>query len=47
MTKNEKTSKRVAKLASGLLKSSKSKTVKSVAASGLTQAADRNKKKRK
>lgn len=47
MAKNEKTSKGVAKLASRLLKKSKSKTVKSVAASDLTQAADHKKRKRK
>lgn len=45
MGKNEKTSKRVAKIASELLKDKKtSKKVKSVAASALTQAADKKKK---
>lgn len=45
MPKNEKTSKKVASKASKLLRTSKSKTVKSVAASALTQAPDRKKKK--
>lgn len=48
MGKNEKTSKGVAKKASKLLRSkSTSKTVKSVAASALTQAPDKKKPKRK
>ncbi len=46
MAKNEKTSKSVASKASKLLSNPKSsKDVKSVAASALTQAADRKKKK--
>jgi hypothetical protein len=46
MTKNEKTSKSVASKASKLLSNPKSsKAVKSVAASALTQAADKKKKK--
>lgn len=45
MAENEKTSKKVAKLASQLLKDPKSsKAVKSVAASALTQTADKKKK---
>ena len=45
MPRNEKTSKRVAKLASKLLRSKKSsKAVKSVAASALTQAPNRKRK---
>ena len=45
MGKNEKTSPRVAKIASKLLKDPKtSKDVKSVAASVLTQAPDKKKK---
>ena len=48
MGKNEKTSKRVAKIASKLLKDPKSsKPVKTVAASTLTQAPDKAKKKAK
>ena len=42
MGKNEKTSKKVAKKASELLRKSKSKKVKSVAASALTQAPREN-----
>lgn len=45
MAKNEKTSISVAKAASRLLKMSKSKPVKKVSASALTQAPDRRKKK--
>jgi len=45
MAKNEHTSPRVAKKASKLLRKSKSKPVKSVSASALTQAKDRKKKK--
>ena len=46
MAKNERTSKRVGKIASGLLRSSRtSKSVKSVAASALTQRPDRKRKK--
>lgn len=46
MPKNEKTSKKVASLASKLLKDKKtSKAVKSVAASALTQAPDKKSKK--
>jgi hypothetical protein len=47
MAKNEKTSPRVAKKASSLLRKHPSKKVKSVAASALTQAADKPKKKKK
>jgi len=48
MGKNEKTSKRVAKIASELLKDKKtSKKVKAVAASALTQTADKKKTKSK
>ena len=48
MARNERTSKKVASKASKLLKSSKSSnTVKSVAASALTQAPDKKKGKRK
>lgn len=46
MAKNERTSPRVAKMASKLLKKSTSKKVKSVSASALTQAADKKKKSR-
>ena len=47
MARNEKTSKTVASKASKLLRSKKtSKAVKSVAASALTQAPDRKKKKK-
>jgi hypothetical protein len=46
MSKNEKTSKKVASMASKLLKDPKtSKIVKSVAASVLTQAPDKKSKK--
>ncbi|WP_293705489.1 hypothetical protein [Stenotrophomonas sp. UBA7606] len=46
MAKNEKTSSKVATTASKLLSNPKSsKAVKSVAASALTQAADKGKKK--
>ena len=46
MAKNEKTSPKVAKIASKLLRNSKTpKEVKIVAASALTQAADKKKKK--
>lgn len=45
MTKNEKTSKKVSRKASYLLKKSKSKKVRSVSARALTQAPDRKKKK--
>ena len=46
MSKNEKTSKKVASIASELLKDPKtSKEVKSVAASALTQAPDKKGKK--
>lgn len=48
MVKNEKTSKSVASKASSLLKDPRaSKTVKSVAASALTQTPDKSKKKGK
>ena len=47
MGKNEKTSKSVASKASKLLRTSKSKTVRSVAGSALTQAPDKGKKKSK
>lgn len=48
MAKNEKTSKRVASKASKLLSNPKTpKAVKSVAASALTQAANRKKSKRR
>lgn len=48
MARNEKTSKKVAKVASKLLSNKKSaKKVKSVAASALTQAPDKKKKKGK
>ena len=47
MGKNEKTSKRVAKIASRLLRNKKiGKKVKSVAGSALTQAPDKKKKKK-
>ena len=46
MGKNEKTSKKVASTASKLLRTSKSKAVKSVAASALTQAPDKKKRKK-
>jgi len=46
MARNEKTSKRVASKASRLLRKSKSKAVRSVAASALTQAPDRKKKRK-
>ena len=46
MAKNERTSKRVGKIASGLLRSKGTpKSVKSVAASALTQRPDRKRKK--
>jgi hypothetical protein len=45
MTTNEKTSEKVASKASTLLRKSKSKKVRSVAASALTQAPDKKKKK--
>lgn len=45
MAKNEKTSKKVASKASKLLRKSKSKNVRSVAASALTQTPDKRKKK--
>jgi hypothetical protein len=44
MAKNEKTTPRVAKKASQLLRKSRSKQVRSVAASDLTQAADKKKR---
>jgi hypothetical protein len=48
MARNEKTSKRVASKASKLLSNPKTpKAVKSVAASALTQAANRKKSKRR
>jgi hypothetical protein len=48
MASNEKTSKKVASIASKLLRDPKvSKKVKSVAASALTQAPDKKSKKRK
>ena len=47
MAKNEKTSKKVGKTASKLLKNSKSKKVKSVAGSALTQRPDRKRNKKK
>ena len=46
MARNEKTSKRVAKKASKLLRKSKRKNVKSVAASALTQASDKRRRKK-
>lgn len=47
MARNEKTSKKVAKKASKLLRDKKSsKAVKSVAGSALTQAPDKKKKKK-
>ncbi len=45
MAENENTSKRVAKTASELLRTSTSKPVKQVAASALSQAPDKRKKK--
>jgi len=45
MRKNEKTSRNVASKASKLLRTSKSKTVRSVAASALTQAPNKRKRK--
>jgi hypothetical protein len=45
MAKNEQTSKSVARKASKLMRNSKSKNVRSVAASALTQAPSRRKKK--
>lgn len=48
MSRNERTSKRVASRASKLLRNRKTpKTVKSVAASALTQAPDKKHKKKK
>jgi hypothetical protein len=47
MARNEKTSKSVASKASNLLRTSKSKSVRSVAASALTQAPDKRKGKKK
>ncbi len=48
MGKNEKTGKRVAKIASGLLRGKKTpKKVKSVAGSALTQAPDKKQPKKK
>lgn len=48
MAKNEKTSKKIASIASKLLKNPRSsKDVKSVAASALTQAPDKKKKSAK
>ena len=47
MARNERTSKKVASKAGKLLSKSKSKTVKSVAASALTQAPDKKKPKGK
>jgi hypothetical protein len=44
MAKNEKTSKRVAKKASWLLRKSHSRKVKSVSGSALTQVADKKRK---
>jgi len=46
MARNEVTSKRVAKSASLLLRNSRSKIVKRVAASDLTQARDRKRKRK-
>jgi hypothetical protein len=46
MDKNEKTSPKIAKIASRLLKKSHSKKVRRVSGSALTQARDKNKKKR-
>lgn len=46
MAKNEKTSNEVASKAGKLLKSSKTKDVKSVAASALTQAEDKGSSKK-
>ena len=43
MAKNEKTSKRVARIASSLLRNRSSKRVRSVAASALTQRPNRKK----
>lgn len=45
MARNEHTSQKVAKTASKLLSSSKSKAVKSVSASALTQARNRKRSK--
>lgn len=48
MPRNEKTSKKVAKTASKILRSKKSsKAAKSVAGSALTQAPDKKRKKKK
>lgn len=46
MARNEKTSRSVAKKASKLLRTSKSATVRAVAASALSQAPDKRKKKK-
>ncbi|MDD5041121.1 MAG: hypothetical protein PHX87_00360 [Candidatus Peribacteraceae bacterium] len=46
MAKNEKTSPRVARIAARLLKRSKSKKVRAVSASVLTQASDRRRRRR-
>ena len=45
MSRNERTSKSVARKASKLMRTSRSKNVRSVAASALTQAPSRRKKK--
>jgi hypothetical protein len=45
MAKNERTSRSVAKKASKLMRTSKSKNVRSVAASALTQSPNKRKKK--
>lgn len=47
MAKNEKTSKKVARKASKLLRKSRSKKVRSVSASALTQAPDKRKRRKK
>jgi len=47
MARNEKTSKRVARTASKLLRKSKSRKVRSVSGSALTQAPDRKRRKRR
>ncbi|MDD5103019.1 MAG: hypothetical protein PHX93_01315 [Candidatus Peribacteraceae bacterium] len=46
MTKNERTSPRVARIAARLLRRSKSRKVRAVSASALTQAPDRRRKRR-
>ncbi|MDD4287018.1 MAG: hypothetical protein PHO20_05805 [Candidatus Peribacteraceae bacterium] len=47
MARNEKTSPRVARIAARLMKRSKSRKVRTVSASALTQSADRSRAKKR